>query len=160
MQARRRGMVTHRDESSRAVAEGNYPASVKREDDAPSRSAGAASGFIRRAAIAALAIGALAGCDQDTFDPKENWNYLVCTMDERKQPEHVAFAVREDGRAVAAYLRKVLSATVTPFEIVFEYYKDGHLAKWRISRTDGVAEMSDFHRIYRGSCVKADGAKF
>lgn len=115
----------------------------------------------RNAAIAVLLTAALAGCDQDTFDPnKEKWNYLVCTLQERKQPEHVAFAVREDGKAVAAYLRKVLSATVTPFEIVFDYYKDGVGAKWRISRTDGTAEMSDFYRIYRGSCGKADGVKF
>lgn len=115
----------------------------------------------RNAAIAVLLPAALVGCDQDTFDPnKEKWNYLVCTMQERKQPEHVAFAVRDDGKAVAAYLRKVMSATVTPFEIVFKYYEDGHLAKWRISRTDGAAELSDFHRIYRGACVKADGVKF
>lgn len=114
----------------------------------------------RLAAIIIVVPALLAGCDQDTFDPKDKWNYLVCTLQERKQPEHVAFAVREDGKAVAAYLRKVMSATVTPFEIVFKYYEDGHLAKWRISRTDGAAEMSDFHRIYRGSCVKADGAKF
>jgi hypothetical protein len=53
-----------------------------------------------------------------------------------------------------------MTATVTPFEIVFEYYKDGVLAKWRISRVDGAAEMSDFHRIYRDTCAKAEGAKF
>ena len=115
----------------------------------------------RLATIGVLSAAALAGCDQDTFDPnKEKWNYLVCTLQERKQPEHVAFAVREDGKAVAAYLRKVLSATVTPFEVVFDYYKDGTGAKWRISRTDGTAEMSDYYRIYRGTCVKAEGAKF
>ena len=114
----------------------------------------------RLAAIAVLSTSALAGCDQGAFDPNEKWNYLTCTLQERKQPEHLAFAVRDDGKAVAAYLRKVTSATVTPFEIVFDYYKDGQFAKWRISRTDGTAEMSDLHRIYRGTCVKAEGAKF
>jgi hypothetical protein len=107
-----------------------------------------------------LLSGAVAGCDQGTFDPNEKWNYLVCTLQDRNQPEHVAFAVRDNGKAVAAYLSRVTSATVTPFGIVFEYYKEGHFAKWRISRTDGTAEMSDFHRIYRGTCAKAEGAKF
>lgn len=87
------------------------------------RIAGRTRSFGGRFAIAVLATGALAGCNQDTFDPKDNWNYLVCTMGERKQPEHVAFAVQEDGKAVAAYLRKIMSATVTPFEIVFESMK-------------------------------------
>jgi hypothetical protein len=119
---------------------------------------GRASRFV--ATIAVLVSSVLAGCEQDTFDPKDKWNYLVCTLRDREQPEHVAFAVREDGKAVAAYLRKVMRATVTPFEIVFEYYKDGHGAKWRISRIDGAAEMSDHYRIYRGTCVKAEGAKF
>ena len=72
----------------------------------------------RLAAIALLLPPALAGCDQGTFDPNEKWNYLVCTLQERKQPEHVAFAVRDDGKAVAAYLRKVMSATVTPFGVL------------------------------------------
>lgn len=106
-----------------------------------------------------IAVG-LTGCNEQTFNPKEKWNYLVCTLKERPQPEHVAFALRDDGKAVAAYLRKVVTATITPFEIVFDYYKDGHGAKWRISRTDGTAEMSDYRRIYRGTCVKADGAQF
>ena len=119
---------------------------------------GSASGL--QITIAISVSSALAGCDEDTFDPKDKWSYLVCTLKEREQPEHVAFAVRQDGKAIAAYLRKVISATVTPFEIVFEYYKDGHLAKWRISRTDGTAEMSDFNRVYRGTCTKADEAKF
>jgi hypothetical protein len=103
---------------------------------------------------------ALAGCSEETFNPKDKWNYLVCTLKERQQPEHVAFALRDDGKSVAAYLRKVIDATITPFEIVFEYYKDGNKAHWRISRTDGSAQMSDFYRIYRGTCVKADGAQF
>lgn len=107
-----------------------------------------------------LLLSTLTGCDEDTFDPKENWNYLVCTLKDREQPEHVAFAVRKDGHAVAAYLRKVMDATITPFEIVFKYYKSGTLAEWRISRTDGTAEMKDFGRIYRGSCTKAEGTKF
>src|SRR5262245_33588031 len=95
-----------------------------------------ASRFVRTIAI--LVSSALAGCDQDTFDPnRDKWNYLVCTFKEREQPEHVAFAVRENGKAVAAYLRKVVSASVTPFEILFEYYKGGHFASWRISRLDG-----------------------
>jgi len=114
------------------------------------------------ASIALVTSTALAGCDQDTFDPnKEKWSYLVCTFKELKQPEHIAFAVRDDGKAVAAYLRKVMSATVTPFELVFDYYKDGHSAKWRISRTDGAAEFTSQYRyIYRGTCEKADSVKF
>ena len=110
--------------------------------------------------IAILMPIGLAGCKEETFDPSDKWDYLVCTLSHRQQPEHVAFTVRENGRAVAAYLRKVVSATITPFEIVFKYYEDGHLAKWRISRIDGAAEMSDFYHIYRGTCVKAEGAKF
>src|SRR5262249_39279878 len=119
---------------------------------------GFASGLL--ATIVILVSSTLAGCDQDTFDPKEKWNYLVCALKERQQPEHVAFAIREDGKAVAAYLGRVIKATVTPFEISFEYYKQSQFAKWRISRTDGAAEMSDGYHIYRGTCTKAEGIKF
>lgn len=113
------------------------------------------------ASIALVAGAAFTGCDQDTFDAnKESWNYLVCTFPNRTQPEHVAFAVRDGGKAVAAYLRKVISATVTPFEIVFDYYHDGHSVKWRISRTNGAAHMSTVSNLYLGTCSKAEVAKF
>jgi hypothetical protein len=105
------------------------------------------------------AAGALAGCGaEETFNPKEKWNYLVCTLKDRPQPEHIAFVIRDDGKAVAAYEKKVVKATITPFEIAFDHY-DGLSRRWRISRTDGSAEMTYHDRIYRGMCVKAEGAK-
>ncbi len=112
------------------------------------------------AKVALIAVtGALAGCGtEETFNPKEKWNYLVCTLKDRQQPEHVAFVIRDDGKAVAAYDKKVVKATITPFEIAFVHY-DGLVRSWRISRTDGSAEMTYHDRIYRGSCVKAEGAK-
>ena len=112
--------------------------------------------------IAILMPIGVVGCKEETFVLlRISGIYLgLYILSHRQQPEHVAFTVRENGRAVAAYLRKVVSATITPFEIVFKYYEDGHLAKWPISRIDGAAEMSDFYHIYRGTCVKAEGAKF